>query len=337
MDRNFRTASAQQWSLNVQRELTPDIVVEVGYLGLKGSHLPWFRDVNQPLPGPGPNPGPRPFPEFTSIWFAESRASSSYHGLELRAEKRSALGLTFLASYTLSKSIDDSPGISTWSDAVGGKQTSMQDSRNPYGERGLSDFDTRHKLVFSSVYQLPYGRERAASSRGSRIAGTLLGGWELAGIATLQSGRPFTPFVSVDNSHTGDFNDRPNLIGDWHLAHPSPDRWLNTCTILATGARQGCLPGEAPAWQIIPGSFGNAGRNILIGPGLVNVDLALMRNIRLRSSQTLQLRAEVFNVFNRANFALPLSPSTVDSTRFGTIPSTSTDPRDVQFGMKFIF
>jgi hypothetical protein len=335
MDRNFRTASTEQWSLNVQRELTPDIVVEVGYLGLKGSNLPWFRDVNQPLPGPGPNPGPRPFPEFTSIWFAESRASSSYHGLELRAEKRSAAGLAFLASYTFSKSIDDSPGITTWSDAEAGKQTSMQDSRNPYGERGFSDFDTPHKLVLSTVYQLPSRRGRAGSSRTSSIAEALLAGWELAGIATLQSGRPLTPFISFDNSHTGNLNDRPNLIGDWHIADPTPDRWFNTCTIRENGARQGCLPGEAPAWQIVPGSFGNAGRNVLIGPGLVNVDLALMRNIRLGSSKTLQLRAEVFNLLNRPNFALP--NSTVDSQRFGAIPSTSTDARDVQLGMKIIF
>ncbi len=319
IDRNFRTAYTQQWSLNVQRELTSNMMVELGYLGLKGTHLPRYRDINQPLPGPGDLLSRRPFREFGSIWFVESSAASAYHGLELRAEKRSSKGLAFLASYTFSKSIDDSPGITTWSDASGGVTRLVpQNSHNLRGEHGLSDFDTRHRLVFSTVWQLPFGPGRAYLSQAHNVLGKLIGGWEIAGIATLQSGRPFTPLVSGDRSNTGTLNDRPNLVGDPRLDNPTPERWFNTS-----------------AFAVPPRfSFGNAGRNILHGDGLVNFDFALMRNIRLRENKTLQFRAESFNVFNHPNFALPV---TTVSARFGTVPSTSTDPRDVQFGIKIIF
>ncbi len=231
-------------------------------------------------------------------------------------EKRSDNGLAFLASYTLSKSIDDSPGNSTARDA---SSPFPQNSSNLRGERGLSNFDTRHRLVFSTVYQLPFGPGRAYLSQPQNILGKLIGGWEIAGIATLQSGRPYTPYINADISNTGgQLSDRPNLIGNPKLDNPRPELWLNGSAF--------ALPAQF--------TFGNAGRNILLGDGLVNFDFALM-NIRFRENKALQFRAESFNVFNHPNFVLPVTP--FDSARFGSVPSTSTDPRDIQFGIKIIF
>ncbi len=175
-----------------------------------------------------------------------------------------------------------------------------------------------------SISQLPPGEYRISTSLAGfkkevRTGVILQVGWEIAGIATLQSGRPYTPYVSTDNSNTGNFLDRPNLIGNPRLDHPTPELWVNKSAF--------AMPSQF--------AFGNAGRNILVGDGLVNFDFALMRNIRYRENKTLQFRAESFNAFNHPNFALPVP--TFDSARFGTVPSTSTDPRDIQFGVKIIF
>lgn len=316
IDKHFRTAYTQQWSLSLQRELTPNLMVELGYLGLKGTHLPRIRNINQPLPGPGLIDARRPYPNFGNVSYRESSASSAYHGLQVRVERRSEKGLALLASYTFSKSIDDSPGISTSSDA---SNATPQNNYYLRGERGLSDFNTRHRLVFSYIYQLPFGPGRPYLSQASGLLGTLLGGWEIAGISTLQSGRPYTPVISADNSNTGNFNDRPNRVGDPNLDDSRPERWLNRNAFA-----------QPPRF-----AFGNAGRNILIGDGIVNFDIALIKRIQFTENKLLQFRAEFFNAFNHPNFSLP--ENTFDSARFGTVPSTSTDPRNIQFGLKIIF
>ena len=168
----------------------------------------------------------------------------------------------------------------------------------------------------------------------------LISGWQLTGIFTVQTGRPFTILTGTDQSSTGQNADRPNVIGDWRVPNPGPDRWFNPCTLLANGTLRNCLPGDTPAWQQNPsGTFGNAGRNIVRGPGLNNFDLGVSRFFKITERQRVQFRAEVFNLANHPNFFLPVQA--LSSSSFGTIQraiNTGTGAqRQIQFGLKYIF
>ncbi|MBO0798949.1 MAG: hypothetical protein J2P31_08995, partial [Blastocatellia bacterium] len=257
VDEKFVTAYVTQWGLSVQREAGTDLVFEVGYLGSKGSHLPLNRNLNQATPGPAQQiQARRPYPQFGNITWIESVANSTYHSLELKAEKRYTKGLSLLASYTFSKSIDNSPGISTGSSA---SSAIAQDARNLRAERGLSDFDVRHRIVTSAIWEIPLGTGHKVFGRGPLAY--LFGGWQASGIYSLQSGRPFTAVMSGDFSNTLNRNDRPNLIGDPNSGPKTVEQWFNIDAFQATTT----------------GSFGTAGRNIITGPGFQNLDFALSR------------------------------------------------------------
>src|SRR5205823_720576 len=222
---------------------------------VEGNQAPRQRDINQPLrPSPAPR-NPRPVPQFDDIDILESRGHSIYNSLQLMAQQRYHAGLTLMASYTWSKSIDDASGF--FSSA--GDPNFPQDSYNVRAERGRSNFDLRHRFSASYSYDLPVARGRR-----------LLGGWQTFGVLSFQTGRPFTVALrsDLDNSNTGrtnlgfGANDRPNIIGAPKLSDRTPDRWFNTA-----------------AFAIPPfGSFGNAGRNILYGPGAGTVDVSLIKN-----------------------------------------------------------
>lgn len=320
LNRHFRTAYVQQWSFGLQRELQSDFVLELNYVGSKGTHLVMKRNLNQPVPGPGDVNSRRPIPGFSDILLVSSDASSTYHSLQARLEKRYAGGVSLLAAYTYSKSIDNS---SAFLESKGDDNT-PQNSANIAAERGLSNFDLRHRFSGSFIYDLPFGHERRWAPSGTRWLTALLGDWQASGILTLQTGRPFTPRLSVDNSNTGNVggffaHDRPNVVGDPHLANPTPERFFNT-SAFAVPQRY---------------TFGNAGRNVLIGPGLGNVDLALLKNIAIRSNQTLQFRAEFFNLLNHPNLKLP--ESFIDNpATFGRV--LAAEPaRQIQFALKYLF
>jgi Carboxypeptidase regulatory-like domain/TonB dependent receptor len=324
IQRDLRTGYMQHWNLNVQREVGEKSVLEVAYVGSKGTKLLTARDINQPQPRPLP-PGlpivPRPNPRFDDIDLLESRANSNYNALQARFQQRLSRGLSALASYTWSKSIDDASNF--FSSA--GDPNFPQNSYNVGAERGRSNFDVRHRLSVSYSYLLPFGRNREFLSDSGWVT-TLLTGWETFGIVTLQSGRPFTVALlpEIDNSGTGrsilgfGANDRPNVVGDAELSNPSPARWFN--------------PGAFafPA----PGTFGNAGRNILDGPGYQNVNASLVKNTNLNERVNLQFRAEFFNLFNHPNFNLP--DNFLGSPTFGVI-SSAKEPRHIQFGLKLLF
>ena len=345
IDPNFVTAYVNQWSLGAQRELAKDLVLDVSYVGSEGHKLPVGVNINQALPGPGMINDRRPFPDYGNITggYISSIGNSNYHALQARAERRLPKGLSFVSSYTWSKAIDGNPGISTSSDS---SNVFGQDARNLQAERSASDYDTRHRCVFSYVYDLPFG-SGGRYSPSNRFAGALVGGWQLTGILTLQTGRPFTAYVGQDNSNTGGGSDRPNLIGDWHLPNPNTDRWFNTCTLLATGTRVNCSAEDSPAWQIPAlGTFGNAGRNILRGDGLKNFDLGLYRAFKFTERQGLQFRAELFNLTNHPNFyfpeALVLSAPNRGNSSFGTITRAAFQAqtgaqRQIQFALKYVF
>ncbi|MCI0628785.1 MAG: TonB-dependent receptor [Acidobacteria bacterium] len=319
-DRNLRTAYVQHWNFNVQQQLGKARVLELGYVGSKGTKLIAGRDINQPRPSPQPF-NPRPVPQFDDINQVESRSNSNYHSLQLRLQQRLDFGLSLLSSYTWSKSIDDASGF--FSSA--GDANYPQDSFNLSAERGRSNFDVRNRFSFSYSYDLPIGRGHSALGDHGWIS-SFLAGWQTHGIITLQSGRPFTVALlrEIDQSNTGranlgfGANDRPNVVGNPTLSQQTPEQWFNTTAF------------AFPAF----GSFGNSGRNILDGPGLQNVNVSLLKQATLREGMNLQFRTEFFNFFNRPNFDLP--DIFVGSPTFGRILSAQS-PRHIQFGVKLVF
>ena len=319
IQRDLRTGYMQHWNFNVERQIGAN-VIEVGYVGSKGTKLLTARDINQPPPSVLP-PGlpfvPRPDPRFDDIDLLESRANSNYNALQARFQRRVTSGLAALVSYTWSKSIDDASNF--FSSA--GDPNFPQNSFNVAAERGRSNFDVRHRLSASYSYALPFGR-----TRHDKVSNILIRGWETHGIVTLQSGRPFTVALlsEIDNSGTGRSilgfgnNDRPNLVGNPELSSGTTSQWFNTSAF------------AFPA----PGTFGNAGRNILDGPGFQNVNVSLVKNTNFSESVRLQFRAEAFNLFNHPNFNLP--DIFLGSPTFGRITS-ARDPRHIQFGLKLLF
>jgi hypothetical protein len=324
IQRDLRTPYMQHWNANVQRELGRNGVLELAYVGSKGTKLLSARDINQPQPSVLP-PNlpfvPRPNPLFDDINLIESRASSTYHSLQARFQQRLSRGLALLASYTWSKSIDDASNFFT----SAGDPNFPQNSYDLRAERALSNFDVRHRLSVSYSYDLPFGRGRAFASGGGFLT-TLLTGWQTFGIVTAQTGRPFTVALiqEFDNSGTGrsslgfGANDRPVVVGDPNTGPRTPEQWFNTSAF------------TFPA----PGTFGNAGRNILVGPGYQNVNASLVKNTSLGERMSLQLRAEFFNLFNHPNLNLP--DNFLGSPTFGRVTS-ARDPRHIQFGAKLLF
>ena len=318
--RDLRTPYMQHWNLSLQRQLGRTRVVELAYVASKGTKLLAARDINQPRPSAAPF-NPRPLPQFDDIDILESRANSSYNSLQARFEQSLDFGLSFLTSYTWSKSIDNASNFFT----SAGDPNFPQDSLNVRAERGRSNFDVAHRFSFSYVYDLPIGRGRAVLGKNGWVS-SLLAGWQTMGIITLQTGRPFTVALlpEIDNSNTGrsnlgfGANDRPNVVGNPDLSNRDPNQWFNTA-----------------AFAFSPrGTFGDAGRNILEGPGFQNVNASLLKNTRLTEGLNLQLRFEAFNLFNHPNFNLP--DNFLGSPTFGQILSAQS-PRHIQLGVKLLF
>ncbi len=299
---DLRTPFMYQSNVNVQRQLGSSRVVEVAYVGSRGRNLISGRDLNQPAASPTPL-NLRPNPIFGDITLIESRARSRYDSLQLRFEQQLDRGLAVQAAYTLSRSEDDASAFFP----SGGDPNFPQDSNNIAAEWSRSNFDVRNRLVVNLTQDLP---------------------WEMqvSGVLTLQSGRPFTVALlpEHDNSNTGrsvlgfGANDRPNVSGDASLSDPDASRWFNTQAF------------TLPAF----GTFGNAGRNLLEGPGYANVNVAVMKSVAFGAGTRLQLRAEAFNLFNRANFGLP--DNYFGSPTFGQV-LTADAPRRVQLGARLFF
>lgn len=308
IQRDLETPALQHWNVGVQQRFADAWSLEVAYAGSRGANLIAARDINQPAASAAPlNLRPNPF--FSDVTLLESRARSKYHALQTTLERRVS-GLSLLATYTLSSSKDDASGFF----ASAGDANFPQDSRNPAAEWGRSSFDVRHRASIAFVYDLPFTRYALARD------------WQVSGIVSLQSGRPFTVALlpDIDNSNTGrsslgfGANDRPNVAGDATLDHPTPERWFDTGAF------------SFPAF----GSFGNAGRNILEGPGYANVNVAVIKSVPLGSRSRLQIRAEFFNLLDRANYNLP--DNFLGSPTFGQILSAQA-PRRVQCGARLLF
>jgi hypothetical protein len=326
-DWNPQTPVYDQWNLDLEFQLPGQILITPAYVGTKGTHLQVLRDLNQ-IPTPqasydptlapycepaGFAPGNCKFGTFTSI---ENQGSSTYHAFQLKAEKRTTHGLYFLSAYTYSKSINDQPEIccnSPW----------PQDSYNIAAEKGLSDFDNRNRWVNSIDYELPVGKGRQFLNQGG-VLDAVLGGWHVGGIITLRSGFPFSPQIDFDPSNTGSPGlQRSNQIGSGHLSNPTPYLWFNVNDFPVPTCPQGC--------------FGNAGKNILEGPGEKTADLSARKIFNLTEAVNLEFRAELFNAFNHPVFSQPDAFITDGPGAAGVITSTVIPQRQVQFALKLHF
>jgi hypothetical protein len=337
--RNFRDAYMQQWNADLQYEIKPYWMVDLAYVGSKGTHLANPRDLNQVQPD-----GLTPYPQFSDILYVDSSADSSYNSLQFRSERRVADGLTFLAAFTFSKSIDDVSAVFAGSVGSG----LPQNSNDIQADRGPSDFNAKYRLVLSSVYDLPFGRKWITSPGWRR---GLLGNWQAAGILTSQTGSPFT--VDLPASQSGSaiaaFGNptRPDVISNPYVAGPVMANPNPAChTTISQGGMAADVVDQPGSWFntcafVQPtGEFGDLGRNTMTGPGLENLDFSMYKNIILRKeSHRLQLRGEVFNLFNHPNFDIP--SRLFGGLNFGEVLSENAygnkPPRQIQLGLKYIF
>ena len=340
---HLRDPYLQQWNLNLQWQVASSTLVEAAYVGSKGTHLVLTRNANQAAPGTGAFP----FPQFGPFNQIESSGASSYHSLQLRAERRLAGGLAFLGGYTWSRSIDDASALF----GASGESGIPQDSFNLSADRGLSSFHSEHRFVGSPIYALPFGKnQRWLKDHGTLAA--LAGNWRLSAITTLQTGKPFTVNRGMDQSMSGTpglgiFADRPNLIADPFRAGPvaaNPDPLCRTT--ISNGGRAADRVRTTQTWFnacafASPGvAFGNAGRNAFIGPGLANSDISALKEIEIgREGHRLQFRVDFFNLFNHPNFDLP--NRIFDSRTFGEVRSSNANgdnpPRQVQLALRYSF
>jgi Carboxypeptidase regulatory-like domain len=318
-----RTPYTIQTMVNVQRELPANTFLEVGYLGSVSHRLESLRAVNEALPA-DPSidsrsvPDRSPFPNFGRIQLVDNGGSGNYHSLAAKFSKRYSNGLTYLASYTWSKSIDNATAIRN----LGGDTLFPQNSYCRACERARSSHDVRHRFVTSALFDLPFGRGRHFNTT-NPVANAVIGGWQLSSILTLQSGFPITVTNSRDTSNTGAFFDRPNATGeapDLPRGQQDPTHFFNTA-----------------AFVIQPnGTHGNVGRNTLNSPGIISWDFSTMKNFPLwRESRYLQFRFEAFNFPNHPVWGNP--NTNVASGGFGTLTGTRTSMRTLQLGLKLVF
>ncbi len=328
VDQHMRTPYVQSYNFNVQQTIVEGTVLQVGYVGSKGTKLFRLRDINQATPGAVETlQQRRPFntlyPQFAGIYQLEASANANYNALQAVLRRRLSQGLTLFASHVWSHSIDDaSNGFCSCTAGVSLPQNSF-DTR---AEKAASGFDQRQRFTVNFVYDLDIFTHML-----NKWPRRLTAGWQLSGIYTLGSGLPITPFwngaaraAAANRATTG-----PTW---WATPNNGPkrrDAWFNTAAFVA-----------APA-----GTFGNAGRNTVIGPRTNSADLSVVKSTRIREGVNLQFRSEFFNVLNHPNFALP--NVTVNSSGFGTIASTPDvangnplgdgGPRLVQLALKMVF
>lgn len=313
---NRRTPYVLQYLINVQRGLGEDSMIEVGYTGNQGHKLERFRPYNMPTPGPGGVQSRRPYPELGIIQMTDGVVSSNYHALTAKFQQRFSGGFTSLVSYTFSKAIDNGSAIRTHA----GDEDFPQDTYNLDASRGLANFHQKHRFVTSTLWEPPFGRRKRWLNSG--ISSYVFGNWQLGGILSYRSGLPYTVQNGVDDANIG-----------WPSQHP--DR-----TMEPLDAPDGNDPAQyfnkAAFARIAPFTFGNVGRNTMIGPEMFSVDFSTMKRFPMPAEgHELQFRFEAFNLPNRPNFSIPNASLT--SSSFAVISSTVTTMREIQFSLKYVF
>jgi len=299
-DPNWKNAYSEQWNFGIERQLTSSLSMTVDYVGSETHRADLGGKYNVAVtPGPGNWQDRSPFPYIAiPSSFDRSWGNSNYHALEVALQRRWSNGLAFTLAYTWSKAID--PGSSGFFGADG------QSIENPYDtkrDRGVPGSDIPHNLVMSWVYQLPMGKGKLLHT-GNRVADYLIGNWQFNGVSNIRSGQPFNLTVSGDIANTGSSGyERPDVVGDWHVSNPTPQKWFNTTAFAAPAAF----------------TFGNAGWNVLRADGVVRFDMSAFRSIPIRERVFAQLRVEAYNVFNSATYNAPTAELT--NANFGKVLS----------------
>ncbi len=317
-DPRFRDGRAQQWNLNIQRQLGRDYLFEVTYAGSRGDHLVLKTDINvaRPVVGVANSDVNRPFigiaPAVRSLSQVQSRGFSNYHSLQSKFTKRFSSGVTFVNSYTWGKTID------IVSDTEGA-------ALNPYDfkyDRGLSEFDIKHNFTSTVNYELPFGKGRRFGGRANPAATMLIGGWQLNMLLLARTGLPFTVTQQQGLLSNGTAN-RPDRVGSGELSNPTPDRWFDLAAFRQTADNTG--------------TYGTSGRNILRYPGQFGVDFSIIKNTRIKERFEHQFRIEMFNALNHPAFAKP--GTVLGASDQGVISALlfNSPMRQIQLAMKLNF
>jgi len=317
VDPAFRPSYAEQFNFGLEHEIAPlGMVVQVTTVGNLGRHLYNTWNANQAIPGATALNTRRPYysinPNLSDVSYFNTTGLSNYYALQVSVNKRLRQGLSALLGYTWSHSIDDVQ--LEFGGGAAGPQP--QDPRNIGPERGNSNFDIRHRLTLSYVWELPFGKGRAMLNRGG-FSNFVLGGWQTNGILTIQSGLPFTPVLQTSTTNTGT-GSRANVVGP--VSYPKTlNRWFDPTAF------------GSPAVY----TYGNAGRNILFGPSRWNWDMSLFKDFPIGERMKFQFRAEAFNIFNHPQFGLP--NANIGNVQAGMITSTVGNPRQLQGALRFQF
>jgi len=354
------TPSIQEWNLDVERQIAKDSILQVAYVGVHGVHLTYLRNLNQALqpldtnfevcPTPTdpycadglPSNYGRPYyktvPQIGAIRTANNDASMISHALQVRFEKRFSAGWTMLASYTYQHSI----GVADEDEVVGPEP---QNTYNMRAERGDVPPDFRHQFTAAWTYELPFGPGKRYFNSSSP-ARWVAGGWQLNGIITMYSGQSITPLLSFDDTSTGSGGARPNIYGNpYSFANAtqagcptnsqSLQCWYNPLAFGQASPTTFNYPALAPG-QTFARLYGNAGTGILRGPAQYNVDFSAFKSFQLTEWLNMELRGEVFNLFNTPEFAPP-SPTVDIPGISGSISSTVHSSRQLQLAVRFKF
>jgi hypothetical protein len=309
LDHNFKIEYNQVWNFNLERELTSSTMLSLAYVSSRTVHADSSTVLNVPVPGSGAIADRRPIPQLSQINDIRWNGWAAYHAFTLAVKRRFAKGLMFDANWTWSHSIDDAsdPGATL-------NETNLpQDVYNLKAEKANSSFDHRHRVVVSGIYQLPLTKSANGWMR------ALFGQWQAGGNFTVQSGAPFTVNISSDQANIGAGPaQRPNVSSNPNDGPRTPRQWFNTSVF------------SLPALY----TFGNAPRNAVIGPGLQEFDLSLLKDIKLHELAKLQFRAEAYNLFNHPNFNIP--NRIAFTPNFGSI-SSAQDSRQLQLALKVMF
>jgi hypothetical protein len=308
----FPTQYSTQWFFDLQRELPGDMLFAAGYQGSKSTHLYTGRNINNGGPHPSIRESLRRVrPQWNSVTLRDNGANSNYNALVARVEKRFSKGLTFLISYTFSHAIDQ--GEESLDENVSGRAN--QYDLKP--ERGNASLDRRHNFVSAFTWELPVGRGKPFGASWKRGLDLALGGWQVGGGLTLETGTPFDISYPGDAQNSGTAN-RGNRIASGKLSNPTIDKWFDELAFV----------------QSAPGVFGNTGRNVLYGPGVKNFNFIASKLFRMTERHMVQFRFESFNFTNTPNFGQPTAGLRAPNT--ATI-NAAEDPRRIQFALKYMF
>jgi outer membrane receptor protein involved in Fe transport len=308
-DRNNPRTMVQQFGVGFERQIGLYFVTSIDVIGSTTDHLAVLRNLNQNLPGTRDANGPLPYPNFGNVQWREMTGEASYKGMDLSFEKRLSKGYSYRLSYTLGDARDQAP------EHLNASSGRPQNGRDLESWDGPSDFDIRHRVVGNFIVELPFGDGKPFVTSGP--AAKILGGWLVSGIYSARSGRPFTVTQSSNNVGAG-MTGLPNLTGDPTGAE-TVEQWYN----------------PAAFTPVLSGTFGNAGRNILRGPGWVTFDVSVQRRVNFNSRVNATLRWDIFNMFNRANFGLP--DGNIAGATAGVISTLAGDPRVMQLSVRLGF